>query len=603
MLYPIVTETRSMIDLCGIWNFKLDSGIGFQEEWYTANLPDPISMSVPSSFNDVGVTADIRNHVGWVWYERDFTMPILLFSERIVLRFGSVTHKAKVYVNGQPVVEHVGGFTPFEAEINSLVRAGKNRLTVAVNNIVDETTLPMGSYSETEVPGRGKVAKNSPYFDFFNYAGIHRPVKIYTTPRTAYVKDISIVTKLNGSAGIVSYEAVIEGQAQVKVKVACVDQSGAIRGECEGTSGTIHIHNAKLWEPLNAFLYHLKLQIMQDEQVIDIYEQPFGIRTVEVKDGKFLINNKPFYFKGFGKHEDTPMNGRGLNEAANVMDFRLMNWIGANSFRTAHYPYSEEIMRLADKEGIVVIDETPAVGLHLSFNITPQRGPKRNTWEVLKTQADHMHAVRELIARDKNHPSVVMWCVANEPASEEKGAAEYFRPIVELTKEIDPQKRPVTIVNMMMATPDKDKVAELVDVLCLNRYYGWYVFAGDLETAKAMLKQELSAWIQRCPGKPIMMTEYGADTIAGLHDVDPVLFTEEYQVEFLRANHEVFDEIVPFVGEHVWNFADFQTSQGIVRVQGNKKGVFTRDRKPKAAAHELRRRWHIIPNFGYKGDR
>ncbi|HZG78836.1 MAG TPA: glycoside hydrolase family 2 TIM barrel-domain containing protein, partial [Paenibacillus sp.] len=96
------------------------------------------------------------------------------------------------------------------------------------------------------------------------------------------------------------------------------------------------------------------------------------------------------------------------------------------------------------------------------------------------------------------------------------------------------------------------------------------------------------------------MTEYGADTIAGLHDVDPVMFTEEYQAEYLRANHEIFDEFNNFVGEHVWNFADFQTSQNIRRVQGNKKGVFTRDRKPKYAAHELKKRWDSIPDFYYK---
>jgi beta-glucuronidase len=598
MLYPILTETRSVIDLSGIWSFKLDSGKGFEQEWQNAPLQDTIGMSVPSSFNDAGVTADIRNHVGWVWYERDFTVPTLLLAERNVLRFGSATHLAKVYVNGSLVMEHKGGFTPFEAEINSFLQTGKNRLTVAVNNIVDETTLPMGSYTETVLPDGSKIAKNSPYFDFFNYAGLHRPVKIYTTPKS-YIKDVAIVTELSTSTGIVDYEVSLEGDAQLKVTV--IDQAGLTVGASSGSSSSIHIENAKLWEPLAAYLYTLKLELIKDGHVIDVYEQPFGVRSIEVKDGKFLINKKPFYFKGFGKHEDTPINGRGINEAANVMDFQLMKWIGANSFRTAHYPYSEEIMRLADREGIVVIDETPAVGLHLNFNVAPSRGPQRKTWEVLQTQDHHADIIRELIARDKNHPSIVMWCIANEPASEEDGALEYFQPLVELAREIDPQRRPVTIVNIMMATPDKDKVAELVDVLCLNRYYGWYAFGGDFETAKSMLRREMNGWTTRCPGKPIMMTEYGADTIAGFHDVDPVMFTEEYQMEYLRANHEVFDEFEHFVGEHVWNFADFQTSQGIIRVQGNKKGVFTRDRKPKMAAHELRRRWKAIPDYGYKG--
>ncbi|AGA59022.1 beta-galactosidase/beta-glucuronidase [Thermobacillus composti KWC4] len=597
MLYPIVTETRTVIDLSGIWNFKLDNGSGFAEEWHKAPLKDPISMAVPASFNDIGVTSDIRNHVGWVWYERDFTVPNRLFSQRIVLRFGSATHKAKVYVNGNLVVEHAGGFTPFEAEIRPYLQSGKNRLTVAVNNIVDETTLPVGMYSEREVSGIGKVVRNYPYFDFFNYAGLHRPVKIYTTP-DIYIKDVAVVTDFDGTTGIVRYETVAEGDADVKVTV--LDQSGDAVASSSGPSGVVHIHNVRLWEPLNAYLYTLRLELVRDGEVIDVYELPFGVRTVEVKDGQFLINRKPFYFKGFGKHEDTPISGRGFHEAANVMDFRLMKWMGANSFRTAHYPYSEELMRLADREGFVVIDEVPAVGMHLNMNVMLHYGNARKTWEELKTQDHHRDVIRELIARDKNHPCVVLWSIANEPASEEEGAYEYFRPLVELAKELDPQKRPVTIVTQIRATPEHDRVADLVDVLALNRYYGWYVHGGEFEMAKMMLRQELDGWRKRCPDKPIIMTEYGADTIAGLHDVDPVMFTEEFQVEFLRANHDVFDACPNLVGEHVWNFADFQTSQSIIRVQGNKKGVFTRDRKPKYAAHELRKRWLSIPDFGYK---
>ena len=183
MLYPIMTESRQLIDLNGIWRFKLNEGNGLTEELSKAPLKDTIEMAVPSSYNDLVESQEVRDHVGWVWYERSFTIPKTLLNERIVLRFGSVTHEAKVYLNGKLLVEHKGGFTPFEAEINDLLITGDNRLTVAVNNIIDETTLPVGLVKEVEVNGK-KVIKNSVNFDFFNYAGIHRPVKIYTTPKS-----------------------------------------------------------------------------------------------------------------------------------------------------------------------------------------------------------------------------------------------------------------------------------------------------------------------------------------------------------------------------------------------------------------------------------
>jgi beta-glucuronidase len=124
----------------------------------------------------------------------------------------------------------------------------------------------------------------------------------------------------------------------------------------------------------------------------------------------------------------------------------------------------------------------------------------------------------------------------------------------------------------------------------LNRYFGWYTTTGDLISAEQTLESEIRAWVEKYD-KPILFTEYGADTYPGLHDVAPGPWSEEFQVEFLEIYHRVFDRFDAVVGEHVWNFADFATGPGIIRVDGNKKGVFTRERRPKAAAHALRRRW------------
>ena len=205
------------------------------------------------------------------------------------------------------------------------------------------------------------------------------------------------------------------------------------------------------------------------------------------------------------------------------------------------------------------------------------------------TQEVHRQAIAELVARDKNHPSVVLWSLANEPESHTEESRTYFEPLFAAARGLDPT-RPVGFVNMMLAPPDACVLSELADVLMVNRYYGWYLDANDLESAEANLEAELRAWAGK-HDKPILVTEYGADTVSGLHAVRPVMWSEEYQAALLDAYHRVFDRVDAVVGEHVWNFADFQTGPSFVRVDGNKKGVFTRERRPKLAAHHLRRRW------------
>ncbi|SJZ85984.1 beta-glucuronidase [Garciella nitratireducens] len=597
MLYPIMTESRNLTDLSGVWKFYLD------DETKKVDVTKPLEtneiMAVPGSFNDQAVFSKIRNHAGTVWYERNFSIHKKLLDQRIVLRFGSVTHKAVVYINGKYVAEHQGGFTPFEVEINDFIISEKNRITVAVNNILDHTTLPVGNYIERKNEEGKIIRKVDENFDFFNYAGIHRPVKIYTTPKE-YIKDIIITYDVEGNRARIYTDVKTIGDFD-QVKVTILDKEWKEVSYSVGEKTENVVENLKFWQPMNAYLYTARVETYKDGELVDIYEEPFGIRTIEVKKGKFLINGKPFYFKGFGKHEDTYINGRGLNEAANVLDLNLFKWIGANSFRTSHYPYSEEMMRLADQQGIVVIDEVPAVGLYegfgFNFNIEEE---KANTWDRMGTKEAHEQVIKELIDRDKNYACVVMWSIANEPASHEKGAYEYFKPLVKLVKDLDPQKRPTTIVNIMMATPDKDLVYNLIDVISLNRYYGWYVQTGDLKAAEEALRKELKEWEKICPNKPIVFTELGADTISGFHAIDDIPFTEEYQVRYYQTNHKVFDEFKNVVGEQVWNFADFETKVGIQRVQGNKKGIFNRAREPKMISHVMRKRWINIPNFDYK---
>ena len=195
-----------------------------------------------------------------------------------------------------------------------------------------------------------------------------------------------------------------------------------------------------------------------------------------------------------------------------------------------------------------------------------------------------------MIVRDKNHPCVVMWSLGNEPDtdSQPEKAYEYWHPLYEAAHRLDPQDRPVTVVGCQNRY-DRDKVICSMDVVLINRYYGWYNLSGDLEAAKYAFRTELEWW--ETQHKPVILSEYGADTIAGLHGAVAEMFTEEYQVAFYEAMSECLDERDFVIGEMPWNFADFATCQGPMRVGGNRKGLFTRDRRPKMAAHWFRERW------------
>ena len=165
----------------------------------------------------------------------------------------------------------------------------------------------------------------------------------------------------------------------------------------------------------------------------------------------------------------------------------------------------------------------------------------------------------------------------------------YFKEIFDYARTLDPQHRPLTYTNLLMAAGGKDKCHQFADVICLNRYYGWYVQDGyQLIGAKKAFINEMNQWMNTEPNKPFLFTEYGADTDAGVHKLPSMQWSEEYQCEYLTMQHEVFDMFEAVVGEQVWNLCDFQTGEGIMRVDGNKKDVFTRDRQPKAAAYVLK---------------
>src|SRR3954452_18672688 len=581
MLRPQDTPTRERKSLNGLWRFRLDpQGSGREAGWWQGPLEDSRDMPVPASYNDVYADAAVRDHVGDAWYQTGVRVPRGWAGQRVVLRFDAATHRAVVWVDDVEVARHEGGYTPFEADVTEHVRPGEEvRITVVVDNRLSWRSIP---------PGIVENGKQKYFHDFFNYAGLHRSVWLHSTP-VAHVDDVTVRTGLDGGTGTVDYRVGVQGAGDVRVVLLDAEGTQVARGT--GADGELTVDDVRPWQPGEGYLYDLRVELTDGGDVMDSYRLPVGIRTVEVRGTQFLINGEPFSFTGFGKHEDADVRGKGHDDALMVHDFALMDWIGANSFRTSHYPYAEEVLDYADRHGIVVIDGTAAVGMNMGISILGTPDAPTYCAETVNdaTQAVQRPAIRELVARDKNHPCVVLWSIANEPESNTPEARAYFEPLAAETRRLDPT-RPVGFTNMMQAPPERDVVADLFDVVMLNRYYGWYEHPGDLAAAERGLEAELTAWAAKL-GKPIIITEYGADVVAGMHGLPSAPWTEEYQSELLEMTHRVFDRVDAVVGEHVWNFADFAVAPGVFRADGNKKGVFTRDRRPKSAAHVLRRLW------------
>jgi hypothetical protein len=310
---------------------------------------------------DFVVDAAVHDHVGDVWYQRTVFVPRGWTGMRTALRFDAATHRATVWVDDVQVLEHEGGYTPFEVDVTHIVRPGESfRLTVVVNNELTWESIPPGTI-ETKPDG---TRRQHYYHDFFNYAGLNRSGWIYATPR-AYIADITIVTDIETGCGIVRYGAVVAAQGSSEVRVALLDATGTVVARASNNEGVLRVEQPELWRPGRGYLYQLQTDLVEGDRLVDRYVLPVGIRTVSVKGMQFLINDEPFYFRGFGKHEDLNVRGRGHDDAAMVQDLALFGWMGANSFRTSHYPYAEEVLEHADRLGIVVIDETAAVGLNL----------------------------------------------------------------------------------------------------------------------------------------------------------------------------------------------------------------------------------------------
>lgn len=593
LLYPRSTSTRQVSSLDGMWDFRFDPQSEGTAAGWANGLPDPLRVPVPASFADLFTDKASRDYCGDFWYATRFFVPAAWQNDRIVVRFGSVTHRCTVYCNGQEVARHEGGFLPVVADLTAVIRPGQeNTLVVAANNELNETSIPCGA---TKVCADGsKLAK--PYFDFFNYAGIQRSVQLCCLPQET-VEDYTVSYTLHGADAAVHYTVRTNGSHPVRVSL--YDADGNRVASAEGCEGVLQVPDAHLWQVRNAYLYRIVLEIRDGDMVLDSYVDRIGIRTIAIEGTRILVNGKPVYLKGYGKHEDFEVIGRGFSAAVMKRDFECMKWSNANCFRTSHYPYADEWYQFADEEGFLIIDEVPAVGMMRSTRNFVAAGQGQYTYffeapTVPQLQAAHIQATEKMIVRDRNHPSVFAWSLFNEPETTTDYAHDYFAAVFDAARALDPQHRPLTGAFEKNSKPELCKCYPLCDFICLNRYYGWYIKGGEMEEAEADFRNEMDRWAAKNLNVPFVFTEFGTDTLPTEHKLPSIMWSQEYQDEYLEMCFRVFDSYDFVQGELVWNFADFQTTEGIMRVNGNKKGIFTRARQPKDAAFVLKKRWETL---------
>lgn len=590
-LAPQQNECRNVLSLSGVWSFKTDPDNSGESEGWQQGLSDGEPIAVPGSWNEQ--ITGLKHYSGHVWYEKKFTVPSLWKNERIFLRVNGAAYASKVFVNGELVGTHQGGSLPFAFEVNNYVKPGsENIVSIVVENELEQTRIPVGNIQG----GTHRQDPNTAY-DFYPYGGLQRDVELYTVPNSVSLSDITIVPSFEGSTGY--FDIALEVKGKATKAVATITAPGKDKVTANLTpngSSRVSLSDVTLWDTENPFLYNVKVDLYQGSKVVDSYSLSTGVRTIATDGSSILLNGKAIQLRGFGKHEDYPIFGRGKALPVTVKDFQLMKWCGANSFRTSHYPYDESVYELADQMGILIIDEIPSVGL--IFNDVEANIALR------KSVCDQM--LEEMIARDKNRTSVIMWSVANEPMSysqntdlrgvlqeteENRAAREFLTSLMNQARTLDPS-RLVTFVE----TNTPHNWSEACDVVCINRYYGWYSHVGDMEGALKALSDEIDL-LDKTYGKPVIVSEFGADTVPGNHSEYREMFSEEFQCDFIASYLDVANTKPCVAGMMIWNFADFHTGQAIHRVGArNLKGVFTIDRSPKMAAYLLHDRW-----FGKEG--
>ncbi len=582
MLYPQTNAFRSQILLNGLWNFEIDP----ENQGEAQGIPDTPNLgrtiAVPGSWNEQ--FSDLHNYLQTAWYHRSIFVPSLDESKRAFLRIGAACNHCRAWVNGVLVGEYRLGYLPACFDVTEALQVGENQLVIKVDSILTDKTLPTAAFDQGHWAGFEMAA------DYFPYCGIHRDVNLLFVPKDG-LENVKAETRLDETTADLQVQVWLHGRV-TGVRATLCDGTDEIaggsvvvdvQGNASQASMQLAVKNPNLWSPESPHLYELRVECLDASgEVCDCYVQSVGLRTIEVGSKGLLLNGQPFMIRGFSRHEDFPIIGRGHCDAVMVRDFELMKWIGANAFRTSHYPYDERQYQMADRLGVLVIDEAPVVSLFF-----PKNGQTPESMISPEQRALHRQAIRDMMQRDWNHPSVIAWSVANECNGSTEKTSLYFKEMVELAKRLD-STRAVVHTNCG-GMPDPSH--QWCDLTCVNYYDFPHNKPGrDVESVRDSLSANLDK-IHKQFGKPVLLSEFGMCGIPGRHSLSPLYFTEEGMVDHVMRYLDVAAEKDYLCGVLIWLLQDFKAQEGPGRPTENFKGMFDRLRQPKLIAHLLKRRW------------
>lgn len=567
-------DSRDNIPLSGLWQIIVDPlENGYYNHRYkvmengffkNAKMESPsdlieydfdsdMELMVPGDWNTQ--MEKLYYYEGTIWYKRSFDFDSKPGNETYVY-FEGVNYEAKVYLNGEYLGSHVGGYTPFQFEVTDLLKEKDNFLVVKVDNKRKREAVPTVNT------------------DWWNYGGLTRAVHLVSVPEK-HISDYSIRLSNDSKNSIEGWVRISGSEQQEEITVSIPELSLVEKVSVDNTGyGSFKFKaKPKLWSTKNPKLYevHLKLENHTLEDLI-------GFRTIETEGSKILLNGEPIFLKGISIHEEAPFKtGRVVSaEECRV----LLKWaeeLGCNFVRLAHYPHSEAMVKEAEKLGLLVWSEIPVYWTILYDN--------EETYKNAENQ------LTEMISRDKNRAGVILWSIANEtPVSESRNI--FLSKLAKRVRELDNSRLITAALDTQSGSAGKkiidDELGKVVDVIGINSYCGWYY--GE-PTSCASIE-----WVNNFD-KPMIMSEVGAAALQGLHGLPNERWTEEYQDDVFKYNIEMMKNIDFLAGVSPWILMDFRSARRhLKKIQKdfNRKGLISEQGVRKKAFYRLQNYYNSI---------